>query len=252
VLVFRNQDIDDDQQIAFGENFGPLEAETATVDVHKRRLKHRQMNDISNLDEHGQLLATDDRRRMFALGNRLWHSDSSFKATPAKYSMLHARVVPPEGGETEFADMRAAWDVLPERTRAVVRDLVCEHSLLFSRGLLGFTEFTDAERAKFSPVRQRLVRRQPGSGRLSLYLSSHIGRIVGWQVPEAMALIRDLMEHATARELVYRHAWRPHDLVVWDNRSTMHRGRPFEDREHPRDLRRVTLQDTAPTLEQVA
>ncbi len=244
VLVFRGQDIDDDQQIAFGENFGPLEAETATVDAHKRRLKHGQMNDISNLDEQGQLLAADDRRRMFALGNRLWHSDSSFKAIPAKYSMLHARVVPPDGGETEFADMRAAWDALPEKTRAVVRDLVCEHSLLFSRGLLGFTEFTEAERAKFSPVRQRLVRRQPGSGRLSLYLSSHIGRIVGWQVPEAMALIRDLMEHATARDRVYRHVWRRHDLVAWDNRSTMHRGRPFEDREHPRDLRRVTLQDT--------
>lgn len=132
VLVFRGQDIDDDQQLAFALNFGKLETETATVDVHKRRLKHAQMNDISNLDEHGRLLAADDRRRMFNLGNRLWHSDSSFKPTPAKYSLLHGRVIPPEGGETEFADMRAAWDALPDRTKAKLRDLVCDHSLLFS------------------------------------------------------------------------------------------------------------------------
>ena len=238
--------------MAFGLNFGPLEAETATVDVHKQRLKHRQMNDISNLDERGNLLAADDRRRMFNLGNRLWHSDSSFKATPAKYSLLHGRVVPPDGGETEFADMRAAWDALSPAMQASLRDLVCEHSLLFSRAQLGFAEFTDSEREKFAPVAQRLVRRHPGSGRMSLYLSSHIGRIQGLQVPEALALIRDLVEHATAREFVYRHAWRSHDLVMWDNRCTMHRGRPFADREHVRDMRRVTLQDSRPTLEQAA
>ena len=252
VLVFRGQDIDDDQQLAFALNFGKLETETATVDVHKRRLKHAQMNDISNLDEHGRLLAADDRRRMFNLGNRLWHSDSSFKPTPAKYSLLHGRVIPPEGGETEFADMRAAWDALPDRTKAKLRDLVCDHSLLFSRAQLGFTEFTDEERAKFAPVPQRLVRRHEGSGRLSLYLASHIGRIHGWAVPEALALIRDLVEHATQRAFVYTHTWRQHDLLMWDNRCTMHRARPFEDREHPRDVRRVTLQDSRPTLEQAA
>ncbi len=252
VLVFPGQDIDDDQQMAFGLNFGPMEAETATVDAHKRRLKHAQMNDISNLDERGQLLAADDRRRMFNLGNQLWHSDSSFKATPAKYSLLHGRVVTPEGGETEFADMRAAWDALPTREQARLRDLVCEHSLLFSRALLGFTEFTEEERVKFAPVAQRLVRRHAGSGRMSLYLSSHIGRIRGWLVPEALALVRDLMEHATQREFVYRHTWRRYDLVMWDNRCTMHRGRPYEDREYPRDMRRVTLMDSRPTLEQAA
>lgn len=252
VLVFPGQDIDDDQQMAFGLNFGPMEAETATVDAHKRRLKHAQMNDISNLDERGQLLAADDRRRMFNLGNQLWHSDSSFKATPAKYSLLHGRVVTPEGGETEFADMRAAWDALPTREQDRLRDLVCEHSLLFSRALLGFTEFTGEERLKFAPVAQRLVRRHAGSGRMSLYLSSHIGRIRGWLVPEALALVRDLMEHATQREFVYRHTWRRHDLVMWDNRCTMHRGRPYEDREYPRDMRRVTLMDSRPTLEQAA
>ncbi len=222
------------------------------MDVQKRRLKHARMNDISNLDEQGQLLAADDRRRMFALGNRLWHSDSSFKATPAKYSLLHARVVPAEGGETQFADMRAAWDRLPDKMKDKVKDLICEHSLLFSRAMLGFAEFTDEERRKFTPVRQRLVRLHPGSGRRSLFLSSHIGRIIGWPTPEALALIRDLTEFATERELVYTHRWRVGDLVMWDNRCTMHRGRPFEDKIYVRDMRRVTLQDSAPTLEQAA
>ncbi len=252
VLVFRDQAIDDDQQIAFGLNFGALEAEPATVDLHKRRLRHAQMNDISNLDEDGKLLAADDRRRMFNLGNRLWHSDSSFKAVPAKYSMLHARSVPPRGGNTEFADMRAAWDALPADQQAALRDLVAEHSLIFSRAMLGFAEFTPEEREKFAPVPQRLVRRHPGSGRLSLFLSSHIGRIRGMPVPEALALLRDLTEHATQRDFVHAHAWRVHDLVLWDNRCTLHRARPFEDTSYPRDMRRVTLMDSAPTLEQAA
>jgi alpha-ketoglutarate-dependent 2,4-dichlorophenoxyacetate dioxygenase len=252
VLVFRDQPLDDDQQIAFGLNFGPLEAEPATVDLHKRRLRHAQMNDISNLDEHGRLLAADDRRRMFNLGNRLWHSDSSFKPTPAKYSMLHARSVPPSGGNTEFADMRAAWDALPGDQQAALRDLVAEHSLIFSRAMLGFSEFTPEEREKFAPVPQRLVRRHPGSGRLSLFLSSHIGRIRGMPVPEALALLRDLTEHATQRDFVYVHHWRLHDLVLWDNRCTLHRARPFDDTRYPRDMRRVTLMDSAPTLEQAA
>jgi alpha-ketoglutarate-dependent 2,4-dichlorophenoxyacetate dioxygenase len=252
VLVFRGQDIDDNQQMAFGQALGPLEQTRATVDVHKHRLRHEQMNDISNLDEDGNILAADDRRRLFALGNRLWHSDSSFKATPALYSMLHGRVVPPEGGETEFADMRAAWDALPAKMQAKIKDLVADHSLLYSRGLLGFTDYTEEERQRFAPVPQRLVRKHPGSGRLSLYLSSHIGQIHGWPRPEAMALIRDLMEHATQREFVYRHHWRQYDLVMWDNRATMHRARPFEDRAYARDMRRVTLQDAAPTLQQAA
>ncbi|MDP3418830.1 TauD/TfdA family dioxygenase [Falsiroseomonas sp.] len=252
VLVFRGQDLDDDQQMAFGAALGPLEQETATVDAHKRRLRHAQMNDISNLDEQGRLLAADDRRRMFNLGNRLWHSDSSFKRVPAKYSMLHARSVPPAGGNTEFADMRAAWDALPGPEQERLRDLVADHSLIFSRAMLGFGEFTEEERLKFAPVPQRLVRRHPGSGRLSLYLSSHIGRIHGMEVPEAMALLRDLTEHATQRHFVYAHEWRTHDLVLWDNRCTLHRARPFEDTRYRRDMRRVTLMDSAPTLEQAA
>jgi len=252
VLVFPGQDLDDDRQMAFGMNFGPVEQTRATVDVAKQRLAHPLMNDISNLDEKGEILGADDRRRMFNLGNRLWHTDSSFKATPAKYSMLHARSIPPEGGETEFADMRAAWDALPEKMKARVRDLVCEHSLLYSRALLGFTGFNEEERRQFAPVPQRLVRRHAGSGRMSLFLSSHIGSIRGWPVPEAMALIRDLVEHATQREFVYQHRWTVRDLVLWDNRCTMHRGRAYDDKAYPRDMRRVTLSDAAPTLEQAA
>jgi alpha-ketoglutarate-dependent 2,4-dichlorophenoxyacetate dioxygenase len=250
VLVFPGQQLDDDQQMAFGQALGPLETTRGTVDAHKHRLKHGQMNDISNIDVDGKLLGADDRRRMFNLGNQLWHSDSSFKATPAKYSMLHARLIPPEGGETEFADMRAAWDALPEKTRAKIRDMVTEHSLIFSRGKLGFAEYTEQELKDFAPVQQRLVRWHPGSQRHSIYLSSHIGRILGWPVPEAMALIRQLEEFATQRQFVYTHHWKQWDLVVWDNRSTMHRARPYEDQTFARDMRRVTLADVAPTLQQ--
>jgi len=251
VLVFPGQHgLDDEAQLAFGRNFGEVEETPTLVDQERRRLPNNRINDISNLGVDGRILPADDRRRMYNLGNLLWHSDSSFKPTPAKYSMLHARVIPPEGGETEFADMRAAWDALPEKMKETVRDLVCEHSLIFSRAQLGFDDFTAEERERCAPVPQRLVRRHPGSGRLSLFLSSHIGRIRGWPTPEAMALIRDLTEHATQREFVYRHVWAVGDLVVWDNRCTMHRGRRYEDKLYPRDMRRVTLKDIAPTLEQ--
>jgi alpha-ketoglutarate-dependent 2,4-dichlorophenoxyacetate dioxygenase len=252
VVVLRDQRIDDAQQLAFGRALGPLEPTPAVVDAHLHRLEHKEMVDISNLDLDGSVMAADDRRRLFNLGNRLWHSDSSFKLTPAKYSMLHARVIPPEGGETEFADMRAAWDALPDATKRLIEPMVCDHSLLYSRALLGFDAFTEEERRAFAPVPQRLVRRHPGSGRRSLYLSSHIGAIHGMPRPEAMALIRDLTEHATQREFVYRHTWRLHDLVIWDNRCTMHRARAFDDRRFKRDMRRVTLEDSAPTLAQPA
>lgn len=252
VLVFRDQRLDDDQQMDFGRQLGKLEPTRGVVDAHKHRLKHQEMNDISNLDTDGRLLAADDRRRMFALGNRLWHSDSSFKKTPASYSMLHARVIPPEGGDTEFADMRAAWDALQAKDKAKVKDLTTWHSLIYSRAQLGFDEYTEAEKQAFAPVQQRLVRRHAGSGRVSLYLSAHIGRVEGMPTPEGMMLIRDLTEHATQRDFVYRHQWRPFDLVMWDNRCTLHRARPFEDSTYPRDMRRVTLEDVGPTLEQQA
>lgn len=252
VLVIPGQEIDDAQQMEFAARFGPIEQTRAVVDVEKQRLAHAQMNDISNLDEKGEILASDDRRRFFNLGNRLWHSDSSFKATPAKHSLLHARSIPPEGGETEFADTRGAWEALPKAMQAELRGLVCEHSLIYSRAMLGFAEWTEAERRQFAPVPQRLVRRHAESRRTALFLSSHIGRIHGMAAPEALMLIRDLLEHATQPRFVYTHSWAVGDLVMWDNRCTLHRGRAYDDRRHKRDMRRVTVSDVAPTLEQQA
>ncbi len=247
VLVFPAQDLTDEQQLAFTLNFGALE-ETQGGNVTKPGDKRLPpgMADVSNLDQSGRPLARDDRRRMFNLGNQLWHSDSSFRATPAKYSILSGRVVSTHGGNTEFADMRAAYDALDEATRREVADLVCEHSLIHSRGALGFDELSAEERAMFAPVRQRLVRTHPVTGRKSLYLSSHAGSIVGWPVPEARAFLRDLNEHAVQQQFVYVHRWQPFDLVMWDNRQTMHRVRRF-DAEQVRDMRRTTVAGDAPT-----
>ena len=251
VLVFHDQRIDDEQQLAFTRNFGPLEMATGDIRQTDRRLSIA-VNDISNVDRDSKVLARDDRARLFGLGNMLWHSDSSFKPTPAKYSLLSARVLPSSpGGNTEFADMRAAWDTLDDETRSLVQDLVCEHSQIYSRGVLGFTDFTEEERLKWAPVLQRLVRRHPVTVRRSLYLSAHAGTIVGWPVPEARALLRDLVEHATQREFVHAHGWRQFDLVMWDNRVMMHRGRRYNIAE-VRDLHRTTVADVAPTLEQAA
>ncbi len=207
------------------------------------------MADISNLGPDGRVLERDDRKRLFGLGNQLWHSDSSYKVIPARYSLLCGHVIPPEGGNTQFADMRAAYDMLDAATKIMIEDLICEHSRIFSKGALGFT-FTDQEVQAFAPVRQRLVRTHRKTGRKSLYLSSHAGRILGWPVPEAQMLLRELTEHATQREFVYTHKWQVGDLVVWDNRATMHRARPYNDTQYPRDLRRTTLTDGVPTVEQ--
>lgn len=251
VLVFHGQQIDDAQQLAFSRHFGPLETATGDIAQGADRRLPMDINDISNVDRHGRVLARDDRKRLFSLGNMLWHSDSSFKATPAKYSLLSARVIPDHGGNTQFADMRAAWDALDDEMRALVRDLVCDHTQLHSRGVLGFTDFTEEEVRRFAPVPQRLVRRHPVTGRLSLFLSSHAGMIHGWPVPEARAMLRDLNEHATQREFVHTHEWRQHDLVMWDNRSTMHRARRYPA-DQVRDLHRTTVADSAPTLQQAA
>ncbi len=251
VLVFHDQDIDDAQQIAFSRHFGPLEMATGDIVQGEQRRLSMEVNDISNLDRDAKVLGRDDRRRLFSLGNMLWHSDSSFKPTPAKYSLLSARIIPGYGGNTEFADMRAAWDALDAETKALVRDLVTEHSQLYSRGTLGFTDFTEEERAKWQPVPQRLVRRHPRTGRLSLFLSAHAGAVRGWPIPEARMLLRDLTEHATQREFVHAHVWRQHDLVMCDNRVTMHRARRAPP-DQVRDLHRTTIADVAPTLEQAA
>jgi alpha-ketoglutarate-dependent 2,4-dichlorophenoxyacetate dioxygenase len=241
VLVFRDQALTDDAQRAFSRRFGPLEAAGGghITTAQDRRLP-LDMQDASNLDQHQQPLARDDRRRMFNLGNRLWHSDSSYRPVTARYSLLSGRVVVHDGGRTEFADMRAAYDALDDETRAEIEDLVCEHSLMFSRGTLGFTELTDTELAMFKPVQHRLVRTHPMTGRKSLFLSAHAGTIVGWPVPEARAFLRDLNEHATQRRFVYSHPWRRNDLVIWDNRATMHRVTRFDETQ-VRDMRRTTV-----------
>ena len=249
VLVFHDQHFEDEQQIAFSRQLGTLEEATGDIMSEKDRRLSMDLNDISNLDKNGELLPRDDRRRLFGLGNLLWHSDSSFKEVPAKYSMLSARKIPLAGGNTEFADMRAAYDALDSETKREVHDLICLHSQIFSRGVLGFDDFTDAERAKWAPVRQGLVRRHPNTGRLSLYLASHAGGIEGWPMPEARSFLRDLNEHATQRQFVYAHVWRPWDLVMWDNRVTMHRARRYDPKE-VRDMRRTTLTNEVSSLEQ--
>ena len=252
VLVFHDQKLDDEAQLAFTRSLGDVEHAIGTSLRAPDELRlPTTFADVSNLDKHQRVFARDDRRRLFGLGNRLWHSDSSFKVVPAKYSLLHARSVPSRGGNTEFAYMVAAYDALDADTKAEVEGLVCEHSQIFSRQQLGFTDFTDEERTRFKPVLQRLVRVHPGTGRKSLYLSSHAGSIVGWPVPEARFFLRDLTEHATQRELVYAHKWRVGDLVMWDNRQTMHRARPFPAHE-PRDMRRTTLKGDGPTVAQAA
>ncbi|HVY86947.1 MAG TPA: TauD/TfdA family dioxygenase [Caulobacterales bacterium] len=250
VLVIPDQQLSDEDQVRFAEQFGHIEDTPTLVDQERRRLANMKINDISNLGPDGEIWGKDDRRRMYNLGNLLWHSDSSFKPTPALYSMLHARTIPPLGGETEFVDTRVAWDHLPESVKEEIRDMVCDHSLIFSRAQLGFDAFSPAEQERCTPVPQRLVRRVPGSNRLAVYLSAHAGRIQGMPTPEGLALLRYLIEFATQRPFVYSHHWAVNDLVIWDNRCTMHRGTRFDDKKYPRDMRRVTIEDYAPTLEQ--
>ncbi|HQT77639.1 MAG: 2,4-dichlorophenoxyacetate dioxygenase [Rhodospirillales bacterium 20-64-7] len=252
VLVFHDQKFDDETQLAFSRNFGGLEEASGDLNWGKaRRIESPLVNDISNLDNDNKVLARDNRRRLFSLGNRLWHSDSSFKAVPAKYSLLSARLIPSAGGDTEFADMRAAYDALDEETKSECENLICEHSQIYSRSMLGFTDFTPEDMVRFKPVQQRLVRRHPSTGRKSLYLASHAGAIIGWPVPEARAFLRDLVEHATQRRFVYAHAWKQWDLVMWDNRATMHRARPFDAKE-VRDMHRTTVACERSTMAEAA
>src|SRR5882757_3971337 len=252
VLVFPKQDITDEQQLAFARNFGEREeSRGGTVAKPEDARLTPGLADVSNLGKDGKPLPRDNRVHLFNLGNCLWHSDSSFRPIPAKFSLLSARVVNPKGGNTEFADMRAGYDALDEETRCEIEDMICEHSLMYSRGSLGFLDYTEEEKALFKPVLQRLVRTHPVHGRKSLYLSSHAGAIKGMSVPEARVLLRDLNEHATQREFVHVHKWTLHDLVMWDNRQTMHRVRRY-DQSQPRDMRRATVAGTTPTVAQQA
>lgn len=249
VLVFRDQNITDDQQIAFSKNFGEIEGKKGG-NIRAETRVNELINDVSNLDNDNKPFDRQDRHRHFNLGNHLWHSDSSFRAIPAKYSLLSARKIPNAGGNTEFADMRAAYDALDDQTKAEVADMICEHSQLYSRGKLGFT-FTDDEIELMRPVRQAMIRVHPVTGRKSLYLSSHAGAIIGMPLPEARLFLMNLNEFATDRRFVYAHDWRQYDLVMWDNRQVMHRARPYDETQ-PRDMRRTTIAGEAMTTEQAA
>jgi len=251
VLIFPDQHFDDESHLDFARNFGPLETTVFKArQDHKLRLQEN-LADVGNLDADNRILQTNDRTRLYQLGNRLWHTDSSFKALPAYCSLLHGRSIPPIGGHTEFADMRAAYDALPEPTRRRIDGLVAEHSLMTSRAKLGFADFDENERKMFEPVPQVLARRLPDSGRMSLYVASHAGAIRGMPRDEALKLIEELIAHATQRQFVYTHRWRVNDLVMWDNRCTMHRGLEFDDQRYKRDMRRATVSDVAPTCQQM-
>ena len=243
VLVFRDQPFADDEQLAFAQRLdGELHTKLGISALQKNRLGNEALGDISNLDESGEIMRSDNRRRMYGLGNRLWHTDASFQDPPGRYSMLSAKVVPPVDADTEFADTRAAYDALPEEEKRRLEGLRVHHSIAYSRQTLGF-EFSQGEQDALQGAIHPLVRTIPRSHRRSLYVASHASRIIDWPVPEGRLLLRDLIEHATQAEFVYRHSWRVGDLVIWDNRATMHRARPFDDTKYRRELRRVTTLD---------
>jgi alpha-ketoglutarate-dependent 2,4-dichlorophenoxyacetate dioxygenase len=250
VLIFPNQFLSQDQHLDFARHFGPLET---TIGVYRKdaplRLR-KEFADVSNLNHDNEVWGKESRLRLFQLGNRLWHTDSSFKRLPALASFLYARSIPPIGGHTEFADERAAYDALPEETKLRLNCLVAEHSIFSSRARLGFTNFGDEERREMPPVPQVVVRTIPESSRKSLYLASHAGRIFGMPENEGRALIDQLIGHATQRQFVYTHRWRLNDLIMWDNRCTMHRGTEFDDLRWKRDVQRATVSDIANSCEQ--
>lgn len=243
VLVFRDQRFTDEEQIDFAQRFdGTLHTRTSSAVLAQSRLGTEALADVSNVDRNGNIRAADDRQRASSVANRLWHTDASFVDPPGRYSMLSARVVPDVRADTEFADMRAAFDELDEQTRAAIDGLRVHHSIAYSRHVLGF-DFTDEEKEKLKGAVHPLVRTIPGSGRRALYLASHASSVIDMPLPEGRLLLRDLIEHATRPHLTYRHVWRPYDFVIWDNRCTMHRARPFDDRKHRRELRRTTSLD---------
>ena len=249
-LIFPDQHLSQDQHLDFARYFGPLET---TIALHRKDAQLRvrkEFADVSNLGPDNEVWGKESRQRMFQLGNRLWHTDSSFKRIPALASLLYARSIPPIGGHTEFADERAAYDALSDAMKRRLDTLVAEHSIFNSRAKLGFSNFSDEERQGLPPVPQVLVRTLRDSGRKSLYLASHAGRIFGMSEPEGRALIDELVAHATQRQFIYTHRWRIHDLVIWDNRCTMHRGTDFDDLRWKRDMQRATVCDVANSCEQ--
>ena len=246
VLVFKNQNINDEQQVRFTKYFGEIEASGNKSNITKakdRRLS-TDLADVSNLDKNNKPFTQNDPRRIFNLGNRLWHTDSSFKEIPAKYSLLSARNISKEGGNTEFADMRSAYDNLDINTKQKVDNMICEHSLIYSRQRLGFDmvkELSSEEIKNFTPVEQPLVRQNKITNRKTIFLSCHIGKIRNWIRPDSMCFIDDLIEYATQPKFKYIHKWSQNDLIIWDNRQTMHRARAFDDLKERRDMRRTTV-----------
>jgi alpha-ketoglutarate-dependent 2,4-dichlorophenoxyacetate dioxygenase len=250
VLIFPDQHLSQDQHLDFARHFGPLETTIALYRKDQPLRLRQEFADVSNLNHENEVWGKESRQRMFQLGNRLWHTDSSFKRLPARASLLYARSIPGIGGHTEFADERAAYDALADDMKRRLASLVAEHSIFNSRARLGFSSFSDEERQGLPPVPQVVVRTLPESGRKSLYLASHAGRIFGMPEQDGRALIDDLVAHATQRQFVYTHRWRVHDLVIWDNRCTMHRGTEFDDLRWKRDMQRATVCDVANSCEQ--
>jgi alpha-ketoglutarate-dependent 2,4-dichlorophenoxyacetate dioxygenase len=250
VLIFPGQELSDQQHLAFAKHIGPLETSIFALNTNEKLRVAPELADVSNLDAENKIWDANSRVRMLQMGNRLWHTDSSFKYLPARASLLYARTVAPIGGHTEFADLRAAYDALSEDRKRQLEGLVAEHALSYSRARTGFSNFTAAEQANLPPVPQVMVRTLPENGRKSLYLASHAGRVLGMPEAQGRALIDELIAHATQRQFVYTHRWRVHDLVMWDDRCTLHRGSAFDDLRWTRDMLRATVSDIGNTCEQ--
>ena len=243
VLVFRDQQLSNAEQLAFARRFdGELHSKTGSSVLGKNRFGDEALTDISNVDENGDIMDTNDRRRMYALGNRLWHTDASFQDPPGRYSMLFACVVPPVAANTDFSDSRAAFEALDPELRARLEGLQVHHTITHSRAQLGF-EFSAEEQERLKGAVHPMVVANRRTGRKALYLASHAAKVIGMPVPDGRLLIRELMDHAIQSEFVYSHAWRTGDLVIWDNKATMHRGRTYDDAKYRREMRRVTTLD---------
>jgi len=245
VLVFPNQNLDDDAQIAFSRRFGELEKTQGHI-ANNFQVKH--VSEITNLDPDGKLMAPDDPRVLYRLGQRNWHSDSSFKRVPAKASLLHARKLPPDGGDTQFASLRAAYDALPDARKRELEDKVAIHHYAYSRRNGGYALTNEAEDKRFPPVPQAMIRANPVNGRKALYVGSHASHIRGMPEEEGRALLKELLDFATQEQFTYLHHWKVGDLVMYDNRAALHRARPYKITEHPRILHRTTVMGEGPTV----
>jgi alpha-ketoglutarate-dependent 2,4-dichlorophenoxyacetate dioxygenase len=248
VLLFRGQQIGDEEQVAFSRRFGPLETTIRTIASQSKDLP--EISNLANVDAEDRLIPAGDKRTLFNAGNQMWHSDSSFKRVPALASLLAAREVPPEGGETEFASMRVGYERLPEATKEFLEGKVAIHSFVYSRGLVSDGLLPPDHAAQVPPVPQALVRANPRHGRKAFFVGSHACEIVGMPTDQARALLRDLLDLATHPDIVYTHRWRPGDMVMWDNRCVLHRGRPWND-AYRRIMHRTTVAGDGPTAPEV-